>query len=185
MSTHNIGFHWEIRKILILFGWKKCLIKSYGRPITYFYTSAGTIQIFISGFWLLAIIKHQSQLQQTNGLIFFFFFFFRENKSWHFHLPSKQMIHMKCWDLLSLKNKNFRVSSATHFGLHLRFEGNFIGSIKAFWDNIFDQLNFSQNSSWKWNKASFFGFFGGFTGAITRSLVCLSASILYSEWLLE
>ena len=29
MNPHNICFCWEIRKISILFGWKKCLIRSF------------------------------------------------------------------------------------------------------------------------------------------------------------
>ena len=33
MSTHNACFHGEIRKISVLFGWKKCHIWSYDRQI--------------------------------------------------------------------------------------------------------------------------------------------------------
>ena len=37
MSTHNICFYREIRKIEILFGWKKRLINSYGHLSTAMY----------------------------------------------------------------------------------------------------------------------------------------------------
>ena len=35
MSTHNICFFWEIRKISAFFGWKKCIICCYGKGENY------------------------------------------------------------------------------------------------------------------------------------------------------
>ena len=37
MSTHNISFHWEIRKISAVFWWKKCLICCYDWGASYEY----------------------------------------------------------------------------------------------------------------------------------------------------
>ena len=53
MSTHNICFRREIRKLLVIFGWKKCLIWSYDclfvvclKPLQYLIGEKGQILVF-------------------------------------------------------------------------------------------------------------------------------------------
>ena len=54
-------------------------------------------------------LKRQSRLKQTKILISFY------------SRPGRQTIHMEYQDLFSLKNKNFRMSSASNFAW--RFKG--------------------------------------------------------------
>ena len=50
-ETHNIYFHGEIRKIPILFSWKKCLICSYDQLFPMLYSHIVTMSGYETGNW--------------------------------------------------------------------------------------------------------------------------------------